>query len=175
MFKFTVKCTGLGDGRLIADAERSRQWVFKMLLTEGEEMGVDHILGDDPLARDPANVICTEMMEFDFAAIRIEVAKPRIQRNIKQLRVTFSDQLGTIGKKTWLIVRRTIDTFNVLFKGGMIGLFTGLSLISIVEILYWIYRCLLLPFKKRAGRPERENGHLTKVKPMQGPPEAVVW
>ncbi len=32
------------------------------------------------------------------------------------------------------------------FKGGTIGLFTGLSLLSAVEIVYWIYRTILAFF-----------------------------
>ncbi len=30
-----------------------------------------------------------------------------------------------------------------IIAGGTIGLFTGLSLISVIEVVYWIYRALV--------------------------------
>ncbi len=64
---------------------------------------------------------------------------------VKDIKVTFPDILGTVGEYINLlkICLIRINLF-ISHSGGTIGLFTGLSLISVVEIFYWIYRYVII-------------------------------
>ncbi len=56
-----------------------------------------------------------------------------------------------------------------MYQGGTIGLFTGLSLLSVMEIIYWIYRtilaaCSTIRFKEKKEE-EEELSYITKQNP----------
>ena len=70
--------------------------------------------------------ICDVAFRNHMAEVIVEVAKPRVMEIVKDVRVTFPDMLGTVG--------------------GTISLFTGLSLISAVEIVYWMYKTIVAYF-----------------------------
>ena len=55
-----------------------------------------------------------------ISIVSIEAATNNIVKSIKAKRVTFTDQLGTIG--------------------GTLGLFSGISILSVIEILFCVAR-----------------------------------
>ena len=58
----------------------------------------------------------------------------------KDIRATFADQLGTIGLYE-LGKRAGFASDIVVFPiGGTLGLFSGISIISIFEFIFWAYR-----------------------------------
>ncbi len=73
-------------------------------------------------------MMCKTALETHIAKLTIEIGKPRVMEIVKDIKVTFPDMLGTIG--------------------GTIGLFTGLSLISVIEVAYWIYRTIIAYFSR---------------------------
>ena len=47
---------------------------------------------------------------------------------------------------------------NIDFSsGGTVGLFTGFSLMAIVEIVFWLYRILRIPFLKEMSRKKKND------------------
>ena len=59
-------------------------------------------------------------MERNIAKITIEISEPTVTNMQRDIKVTLVDQIGTIG--------------------GTLGLFCGLSIVSMVEFVYWIYK-----------------------------------
>ena len=58
----------------------------------------------------------------------IEIAEPTVTNVQRDVKVTFVDQIGTIG--------------------GTLGLFCGLSIVSMVEFVYWIYKTVVDHFSR---------------------------
>ena len=58
----------------------------------------------------------------------IEIAEPTVTNVQRDVKVTFVDQIGTIG--------------------GTLGLFCGLSIVSMVEFVYWIYKTVIDHFSR---------------------------
>ena len=58
--------------------------------------------------------------ENEVVKLTIQIDEPTMMMIEKDVSASFTDRLGVVG--------------------GTIGLFTGLSLISMVEILYWIIK-----------------------------------
>ena len=91
------------------------------------------------LSQSELDEACVYTLETYLAKLSIEIPAPRATRIKKVKRVNFGDQLGTLGNNALqTCMDSTESTF--LFSGGTLGLFTGLSLISVVEIFYWMYR-----------------------------------
>lgn len=63
---------------------------------------------------------CEDVIKTDISLIDIEMMQNKMQRILKQHRVQFSDKLGTLG--------------------GTLGLFTGMSFIGIVEIVFLLFK-----------------------------------
>jgi len=58
-------------------------------------------------------------------------------------KVSFTSQVATVGITLFLF----FDYLTILcFIGGLLGLFTGMSLMSFVEIIYWTFSQILLKF-----------------------------
>ncbi len=62
--------------------------------------------------------MCRKVLAEDLALVRVEVASDRYRRHAKTVRVTAMEKVASFG--------------------GTLGLFTGMSFISFVEILYWM-------------------------------------
>ncbi len=84
-----------------------------------------------------ATQICKTVFENSVARVTIEVAKPTVLRVEKRKKASFPDQLGTVG--------------------GTIGLFTGLSLISVVEMIYWMYLTVVAYLSANSESRKRER------------------
>ena len=58
------------------------------------------------------------MVERNIAKITMEISEPTVTNVQRDIKVTFVDQLGTIG--------------------GTLGLFCGLSIVSLLELVYYL-------------------------------------
>ena len=102
------------------NSENLLTWLYGQFLTSAPIMiSSTDIDLDYGIESGLAHEICKSTLEKNVARVTIEVAKPTVLGVEQRRSATFADQLGTVG--------------------GTVGLFTGLSLISIVEALYWIY------------------------------------
>ncbi len=77
-----------------------------------------------------ATELCKELVLKDLASVSVSFESRKFVRTIKDNRVTFSDRLAALG--------------------GTLGLFTGMSLLSLIEAGFWIVKYLLhlLPIKR---------------------------
>ncbi len=68
----------------------------------------------------------------------VVIADPNIMKIRKSVRMTFEDQLGVLGK----LYTRMFHYFpkRIPQIGGTLGLFTGASLISSAEALFWLQK-----------------------------------
>ena len=57
----------------------------------------------------------------------------------KDVSTTFTHLVGVIGKSS--VIRNHLNESKMSsFLGGTLGLFTGLSIISMVEAAFWVYK-----------------------------------
>ena len=101
--------------------------------------------------------ICQETVS-QVAVINIQLTSDTITEIVRRRRVTFTDQLASLGNflPIW-----SSNYFKFIFSGGVVGLFCGMSILSLVEILFWASRGLrafLCPIPKK-----KKRGHLKKV------------
>ena len=87
------------------------------------------------------NIICRKMMTEQYALVIVQIRDPNLVQVIQNVKVTFSEKLG--------------------IAGGTVGLFTGLSFISVVEIIYWLLKFLWERIKvlKNMNKPTNSNNH----------------
>ena len=85
--------------------------------------------------------ICKSFYKNNVAKLTLQIAEANVLQIKQDIRVTFPDKLGVIGSKKYLNFLKLYYAIIVcnFFSGGTLGLFTGASLISIAEIIYWIY------------------------------------
>ena len=95
--------------------------------------------------------ICKEKIKYR-AEIIFRLATNAMSVTVMSRRLSFFDQLSAFGRKqetspvinkniTWADeVRRKSCRFIKLLSGGILGLFTGISIMSMVEVLFWILR-----------------------------------
>ena len=55
-----------------------------------------------------ATEICEFIFENDIALLTVEIAQPRILELVKDVKVTFPDMLGTIGKSQGLLIHKAV-------------------------------------------------------------------
>ena len=89
------------------------------------------------------------------AFIEIIMATKTVKVVEQDVRVTFAGTLSNLGKN--IADSRFLALFSgvILILGGTFGLFTGMSLLSLIEILFWSYRCVSQMFGKLIGRKMR--------------------
>ena len=76
--------------------------------------------------------ICKERWAYDKTRVELRLEGPTFMTLRRSLRVTFADKLGSIG--------------------GTLGLFSGFSLLAIMELIQWIFKIgnsVMFPKKKR--------------------------
>ena len=82
--------------------------------------------------------ICKSLYSNEVVKLTIQIADPNVMEIQKDVSVTFPDMLGIVGKMVSETILSTNVNVTFIIKGGTIGLFTGLSIISVVETVYWI-------------------------------------
>lgn len=80
------------------------------------------------------------MMRNDVVKLTVQITEPTVMRIEKDVISTFTDQLGVIGDQILCCLGYLTLTIQIFTLGGTIGLFTGLSLISVAEALYWMIK-----------------------------------
>ena len=93
--------------------------------------------------------VCRTMMRNDVVKLTVQITEPSVMRIEKDVISTFTDQLGVIGNQILLVIVIPPGQFKFFTLGGTIGLFTGLSLISVVEALYWMIKVNLPSMTKQ--------------------------
>ena len=80
--------------------------------------------------------ICTNMGNEDISFIRIVIANDKAISYKRELKVSFSDRIATFGNKYLLNLLQNQYQAKIIFHlGGTMGLFTGMSLLSLVELI----------------------------------------
>ena len=78
-------------------------WFHRLSMREGGFTTSYEDLGDFDedfrIQKKLATKICEFIFENDIALLTVEIAQPRILELVKDIKVTFPDMLGTIGKK----------------------------------------------------------------------------
>jgi len=98
---------------------------------------------------------CASKIRTDIAAVIVSIDSPKFDRMIKTAKVTLSDKLATLGKTRNINISFHLSTHNTFYNssyflyinlyaisGGNAGLFTGMSILSLFEIGFWIIRFL---------------------------------
>jgi hypothetical protein len=121
-------------------------WLYKQSLADAPYV-ISSMSIKDGMNSGLAEKICASTFKNDIAHMTLEIANPKVLEVVRDIKVTFPDKLGTVGRNS------KSETFDEeikskCFSGGAIGLFTGLSLISIVEIFYWVYRTIVDYFSR---------------------------
>ena len=80
--------------------------------------------------------LCKENMKYR-AVVNVQLAVATVSRTTQDLRQRFADKISTFGEKR--TVCQEFDN-NCFITGGTLGLFTGMSILSMVEVAFWIMR-----------------------------------
>ena len=103
------------------------------------------------LAEENVVQICTIMGNEDISFVRVVIANDKVVSYKRELKVSFSDRIATFGNE--YLAESTYFRINIMlnisFLGGTMGLFTGMSLLSLVELIFWMWKCLQGFFHKR--------------------------
>ncbi len=98
-----------------------------------------------------------DLAERDLAIVTVQVASHVATRTVRSRRVSLPEKLANVGKfccSTFANVSvKKFDFFHVLLQGGIVGLFCGVSVLSLAEVAFWVARgvraMLALPAKRR--------------------------
>ena len=82
-----------------------------------------------------------------LAILRVHIASRLMNKITRSSRVTFTGQLADLGKKKtrdlrYILYKSSNNNFNFFLAGGVVGLFTGMSILSLFEILFWAVRII---------------------------------
>ena len=89
------------------------------------------------LPSDEAARVCESRYKNELVLVNIQIGKSTAMQIKKDVRVSFSDQLATIGNDSFI---RLIIRKMSFIQGGALGLFTGVSIISLIELVFWIQK-----------------------------------
>ena len=83
--------------------------------------------------------LCKRLLPYR-AEVTFRLATDTVSVTVRTRRLSFFDKLSGFGKNK---NHRAVggDCLSVL--GGILGLFTGISILSVVEVAYWIIRYLV--------------------------------
>ena len=101
------------------------------------------------LADESITQICTNMGNEDISFVRVVIANDKALSYKRELKVSFSDRIATFGNEYLINLFWNIMLKAYIFLGGTMGLFTGMSLLSLVELIFWMWKCLQGFFHKR--------------------------
>ena len=98
--------------------------------------------------------MCYEAVEKDFAFVTIDLQNNFVKMR-RDIKISFLNRVGTIGKAN-LMHFRPVLSIHILLQilGGLLGLFTGMSLLSMIEIGFWLIKFVwaLLRSKQAEGK-----------------------
>ena len=95
---------------------------------------------------------CKQKLTFDIAMVEVIMDSPTFIKYIQTIKATTADKLANFGRfLTYFILTIIIKLVNhillisiyLIFIGGNLGLFTGMSILSMCEIVFWIIRIIL--------------------------------
>ena len=95
---------------------------------------------------DSVKETCKAILSQDIARVSIMFESNYYVLTNTNVRVTFFDQISALGK-IYIIsfIPLNNNQCQVFFsKGGALGLFTGVSILSMVEICFWIFKGLII-------------------------------
>ena len=78
--------------------------------------------------------LCKRLLPFR-ALVTFRLATDTVTVTTRTRRLSFFDKLSAFGR-----LSSEILSLHVLILGGILGLFTGMSILSMVEVVYWITR-----------------------------------
>ena len=116
-------------------------WRYKQFL-ENPETLVNRDNDDLELNEKEEEEICKQVIENNLAKLSVVIKSPTAMRAMKSIRVSFTDQLGVIGKREFMTFLHRLTGGFLHLSGGNMGLFSGLSLISLAEVIFWILKTL---------------------------------
>jgi len=110
---------------------------YNAIVKNRTEYNIDEILSDEVnlihgLPESEATAMCIDMFKRSIVKVAIEVDDTNSQEYLQDLSTTIAEAIGVVG--------------------GTLGLFTGASLISIFEFVYWLYRALFDAICRRRER-----------------------
>ena len=83
--------------------------------------------------------------------VKLDLPHDEVQLLTRDRRYLFVDLVGTIGNTLshYLLLNVLVDK-SLVFPGGNLGLFLGLSILSLVEVAFWIVKIVShLVFRKK--------------------------
>ena len=90
--------------------------------------------------------VCRSIYANALVKLTVQIADPYVMVITKDVSATFPDMLGIVGKVFDLEISPDFE-FSSPNTGGTIGLFTGLSIITVVETVYWMVKvCFFVQF-----------------------------
>jgi hypothetical protein len=72
-------------------------WLYKLSLTDAP-LVISSMKIEDGLNTGTADQICATIFKNEIAHLTLEIADPRVMEVIRDVRVTYPDILGTVGK-----------------------------------------------------------------------------
>ena len=84
----------------------------------------------------------------NIALVEIEIVSQWVSEVSRHKKTNLSGQIGTFGIVSKCSCRERMLFLNV-FLGGTLGLFTGMSIISMFELAYWVGKAFFVCVGKR--------------------------
>ena len=121
-------------------------WIHQLMRMDAERIsiGPEEVSNNqtylyNSLPLEQAEKACKNMYTYELAKITIQISDPVVMTVQKRVSSTFSERLGVVGRAKNNC--RALEYFKYRsLSGGTIGLFTGMSIISMIEALYWIIK-----------------------------------
>ena len=82
--------------------------------------------------------LCEKIVDH-MAIVTVMFDKESYVRTKTSLRVSFTDKLAAFGK-ILIYLNKYLNNQLVPFLGGTLGLFTGMSILSMIEAVFWLFK-----------------------------------
>ena len=82
--------------------------------------------------------MCEDLVMNNIAKVSVFYEKKKYVKTLTNKRVTLTDKLGTFGKSEYVLYTSLLQ--ESVFLGGTLGLFTGMSFLSMIEIVFWFIK-----------------------------------
>ena len=88
---------------------------------------------------DDAEEYCRKNLEYR-AEVIFRMAIDSMPVTVMSSRLSFFDKMSAFGKCLMKVFCFIQSNFFLQFLGGTLGLFTGISILSMMEVVFWIFR-----------------------------------